>query len=119
MRLFIIMLVLAIGFSGFLSTAHAFEIGGCNASEIGEQCLDDKSMADHKDSNKNQKQSDAKEIQHFCLNCGHCGAAHATVISNQLVFISRKMASVFNGYNKIDLANQFVFSIKRPPKFIV
>lgn len=120
MRLFTIILVLALGFSGFLSTAHAFEVGGCDSSEIGQQCLDDKSiMADQEDSNKNQKQSDSKEAPHVCLNCGHCSTAHATAIYNQSAFINFKIASVFNGYNKVDLANQFIFSIKRPPKFIV
>jgi hypothetical protein len=128
MRIILMILVVAIGFGGYMAAAHAFGSVPCNS--VMEQVINENTLPNdimdiskcleyqvEKDQPKNAD-NDKSSHKTSCLDCSHCCASHAAGLINVgliLDFPSQKL----NPPKDQILAGEYLFSLLRPPKSLV
>lgn len=115
MRTLIMIIILAIAFSGYSAAAHAFSMESCDPVAI-EQPVH---CADHQDSKSSDHSADThKSATNACLDCHHCCASHAVGLSDYSVIhppqAERHVATLADGYS-----DYFSFSLLRPPRTLI
>lgn len=122
MRVFLIMLIFAIGFSGFSAVAHAFDSQTCDQMMSVENAPLDK-MADKMDCAEHVKKTDSqekssKEGKHLCLSCGHCCVSHVAITQHNIQFNAHIIKTAYP-HTDISLDDNVISGLKRPPKSLV
>jgi len=132
MRITLILLIFAIGFSGYSAAAHAVGHQFCDQAMM-VQIEDDNTeeyatsvdMSDCPEHNKfyqgQQKDADTENVttKEKCIDCTKCCASQVMNL-NDYRSIFFPQSSVLEPTN-VDLLHtgDFLFSLKRPPKFII
>lgn len=114
MRILILTLILAIGFSGYSAAAHAFAMESCGSAAIEKtDCADhhDNQISDH---GSDQHQSD----KGVCLDCHHCCSSHAAGLPDYSVDYPPQ-ARLHHPAPADVYSDHFAFSLLRPPKSLV
>lgn len=118
MRIFLTLLVFAIGFSGFSTVAHAFDSQSCTQIMSAENVLSSNmDCAGHANDDKKQEKS-SKDGKHLCLDCGHCCVSHAAIIQHSLNFDTPIIKTAFS-FIHINVDDNVISGLKRPPKALV
>lgn len=128
MRVLLMLLIFAIGFSGYSAAAHAFGHESCDPAMM-MQMADDSAehegmdMSDcpgHEADQDQQKDADADKSSSKgkCMDCTHCCTSHAVSISEYSVGFLPP-SSVLNPPPLNLSAGDFLFSLLRPPKSLV
>jgi hypothetical protein len=118
MRIFLTLLVFAIGFSGFSTVAHAFDSQSCTQIMSAENVLSSNmDCAGHANDDKKQEKS-SKDGKHLCLDCGHCCVSHAAIIQHSLSFDTPIIKTAFS-FIHINVDDNVISGLKRPPKALV
>lgn len=119
MRVLILLLIFCIGFSGFSTAAHAIEPSHCGSSSLVE--VDDSTSAavdDCTEMSQKSKSGESKEQGHVCLNCGHCCVSHLALADLDITVDVPVIKSTFTIVDS-DVDNDFISTLKRPPKSLV
>lgn len=122
------LLIFAIGFSGYSAAAHAFGHQSCDPAMM-EQMADDSvehegmDMSDcsgHHADQDQQKDADTDKTasKGKCMDCTHCCTSHAMSLSDYGVALIPQ-ASVFAPTSVDQRVGDFLYSLKRPPKSFV
>ena len=120
MRIFLMVLIFAIGFSGYSAAAHAFSMDSCGKAALEKSIDQDKNCADHQGHQAASPQDDHghKSGKTVCLDCHHCCAAPmAGIPAISMNFpppVKAQHVLPSFGYSD-DLA----FSFLRPPRTLV
>ena len=117
MRVLVILLIFAIGFSGFSAAAHAFDSQKCAQGVSLEKNMS--SMDDCHDGAANKDDnSGTKDGKHLCLTCGHCCVSHVAMPAMGLM-MSDTVVSL--SYTAVDtsLDGDILSGFERPPKSLV
>lgn len=111
MRMLIMLLIFAIGFSSYVSAANAFSAKDCaGARAVMADC------ADHADMGIKKQASD--EAMTICLDCHHCCTSHVLdVMASDFVF--REHAASLYAPVVLNRTGDFLFSLLRPPRSFV
>lgn len=110
MRVLLLIMMFAIGFSGFATVAHAFADADCVLSDTGHHA---DNSADQLD--KNSEQTAQKQ----CLDCAQCCASHHAVILPQLVVPVPEQAARLALLPPVDQDGFYYPSLLRPPRNLV
>ena len=128
MRVFLMIMIFAIGFSGYSATAHAFGHEYCDQAMMVQ--VDDHTgvhgnidMSDcpgHQADQDQQKDADTDKADSKgkCMDCNDCCTSHAASLSDYSVGFSQPL-SVLNPLPLNLSAGDFLFSLLRPPKSLV
>lgn len=125
MRLFFMVLIFAIGFSGYSAAAHAYGSDSCNPNvkietssmdrQITPDCSDHENNNQQKDSNQNHSMD--KSASHSCC-ASHCCVIKAMDGADYKISyhpMKERPIIVFKGVSSSD----FLFGIFRPPRLTV
>ncbi|MGE0252119.1 MAG: hypothetical protein AB7G80_05330 [Dongiaceae bacterium] len=117
MRILILLLIFAIGFSGFSAAAHAFDSPKCGQSLSAEKT--DGAQNDCASHLKNDSKEDqtSKDAKHSCISCGHCCTAHATITQFSVNVEVPVRKTAFTNINS-DPDDDFISGLKRPPRIL-
>lgn len=126
MRVFLMLLIFAIGFSGYSAAAHAFGPDSCDPAmkaEMVESGMDhDMDMSDcpghQADQGKQVDADQSKSSKTKCMDCTHCCTSHAISLPNYSVNFP-PLAAVLNPQPMHGYVDEFFFSLLRPPKSLV
>ncbi|HBR68083.1 MAG TPA: hypothetical protein DEA55_01770 [Rhodospirillaceae bacterium] len=115
MRVLILMLVFAIGFSGFAAAAHTFDSSQCGQTFFVEK-MDDTQIdcAKHLDSGAKGGQK-SKDVSHSCANCGHCCMSHAALSQFGINIVVPIHKTAFPNID-VEPEDDFISGLKRPPR---
>lgn len=123
MRVLILLMILSLGFSGFSTAAHAVESSHCGsaasfeAHDSSATMLDD--CADNgKETAQKDKCSESNEQKHACVSCGHCCVSHFALTAFGVSVDLPAIKSTFTIVDS-DVDNDFISTLKRPPKSLV
>lgn len=118
MRILILMLVFAIGFSGFSAAAHAFDSSKCGQIFSVEKT--DGVQNDCASHSKSDSQNDptSKDAKHSCLTCGHCCTSHAALPLFSISIAVQVQKNAFANLNS-EPDDDFISGLKRPPRILV
>jgi len=120
MRVFFMLLIFAIGLSGYSAAAHAFAPDSCNPAmkaEMADQRVDVSDCAGHQDDQGKQASPDQdKKSDKICLDCAHCCASHSMGLSNYDFGFPELEASYLSPSPEVDNNRDFIASMLRPPK---
>lgn len=123
MRVFFMLLIFSIGFSGYSAAAHAFAPDSCNPAmqaEMSGQGVDMVDCADHQDAQDNQAGTDQdKNSDKICLDCTHCCASHSMSLSNYDFGLPEPEASRLSPALEASHNSDFIASMLRPPRSLV
>lgn len=123
MRLFVMLLIFAIGFSGYSAAAHAFMKESCNPVVMAQAASVEVDMPcpGHSAVEQNQQEDTDQSDQASkgkCMDCTHCCVSHAFNMPESSFNFLQPSAELnpltVNGY-----AGDFLFSLLRPPKSLV
>lgn len=122
MRVFLMLIIFALVFSGYSAAVHAFGKESCNpvaVSDVAEDSMDMSDCPGHQTKPEYQQDSQtAKTTKGNCMDCTHCCASHAINLLNHAAdFPSR--AAVLNPPPVNRFAGEYLFSLLRPPKSLV
>lgn len=118
MRVFLMLIIFAIGFSGFSTVAHAFDSQSCAQIMSAENVQsNDMDCAGHANSGEKQEKS-SKDGKHLCLNCGHCCVSHAALTQPSFNFNPPVIKTAFS-FMHMNVDDNVVSGLKRPPKHLV
>lgn len=122
MRVFLMLLIFAIGFSGYSAAAHAFGPDSCNPAameKMADQGMDMSDCPGHQTDQDEQTDTDqSKSSKTKCMDCTHCCTSHAISLSNYSINFP-PLAAVLNP-QPLDLrVGDYFFSLLRPPKSLV
>lgn len=118
MRVFLMLLIFAIGFSGFSTVAHAFDSQSCVQMMSAENVQsNDIECAGHASKTEKQQNS-SKDGKHLCLNCGHCCMSHAVTPQDYINFSAPVFKTVFS-FMHMNVDDDVVSGLKRPPRTLV
>lgn len=128
MRVFLMLLIFAISFSGYSAAAHAFGHESCDPAMMA-QMADDSvehegmDMSDcpgHQANEDQQKDADADKStsKGKCMDCTHCCTSHAMSLSDYGVALLPQ-TSVLAPTSVDQRVDDFLYSLKRPPKPLV
>ena len=118
MRVFVMMLIFAIGFAGYSAAAHASAQDSCNPA----MAKDIKSFdcADHQaghDQKKDASPDNDASGKGKCPDCNHCCAFHAAgLFSHDAMSIIPPGAAIPGWKPVTGLAGDYLSSLLRPPK---
>ena len=121
MRVLLVLLIFAIGFSGFSAAAHAFDSKKCHEA-ISVETQDKASMHDcpeHAAAQQDQSvDKDGKKDKHLCLSCDHCCVSHTGFPQFGYTPYAPDRSDT---YEVVDTAmvDNTVSGLKRPPKHLV
>jgi hypothetical protein len=126
MRVFLMLLIFAIGFSGYSAAAHAFGPDSCDPAMKAEMTnagmdhgLDMSDCPGHQaDQDKQTDADQSKSSKEKCMDCTHCCTSHAVNLSDYSVNFLQPTAvlhpSLVHGY-----VDGLLTSLLRPPKSLV
>lgn len=120
MRVFFMLLIFAIGFSGYSAAAHAFGPDSCSpAMKVGmaDQGVDMADCASHQDNQVSPDQD--KDSDKICLDCTHCCASHSMSLSNYDFGLPEPEASRLSPSLEESHNSDFIASMLRPPRSLV
>ncbi len=123
MRVFLMLLIFAIGFSGYSAAAHAFGPDSCDPAMKAETTNTDMDhgmdMADcpghQAEQNKQIDADHSKSAKTKCMDCTHCCTSHAINLPNYSVNFP-PLAAVLSPQPMHGYVDEFFFSLLRPPK---
>ncbi len=126
MRVFLMILIFAIGFSGYSAAAHALSHEFCNPmmeQADGDSSHKDMDMSDcpgHAAGKDQQKDTDqdkgAKKGK--CMDCSHCCPSHAMSLLNYSLSLPL-LSDLLNPKPMYGHVDEVFFSLLRPPKSLV
>lgn len=123
MRVLLMLLIFAIGFSGYSAAAHAFAPDSCNSTikaELAGQGADMADCADLQDDQDRQADSgQGKNSDKICLDCTHCCASHAMNLPNYDFGLPKPESSRLSPSLEAVNNSDFIASMLRPPKSLV
>lgn len=129
MRILLMLLIFAVGFSGYSAAAHAFGHETCDPAvmaqmaddnDVEHQAMDMSDCPGHQVDQGHQKDADTDKTANKgkCMDCTHCCTSHAMSLPDYRV-IALPQTSV-SDLNSVDLlVGDFLYSLKRPPKSLV
>lgn len=122
MRVFLMLLIFAIGFSGYSAAAHALGPDSCDPVTMEKMADTGMDMSDcpgHQADQDQQKDSDqGKSSKAKCMDCTHCCTSHAISLPNYSVNIP-SLKAVLNPQPMHGHVDEVFFSLLRPPKSLV
>lgn len=123
MRLFVMLLIFAIGFSGYSAAAHAFMKESCNPVVMAQAASVEVDMLcpGHSAVEQNQQEDTDQSDQASkgeCMDCTHCCTSPVLGLSIQSNSFSSQ-ATVLNPLTEAVHHSDFLFSLLRPPKSLV
>lgn len=127
MRVFLMLLIFAIGFSGYSAAAHAFGHESCDPAmmmqmtdDAAHEGMDMSDCPGHQADQDQQKDASADKStsKDKCMDCTNCCTSHAVSLSDYSVGFSPP-SSVLNPSPLNLSAGDFIYSLKRPPKSLV
>jgi len=122
MRVFLILLIFAIGFSGYSAAAHAFGKDSCNPAAMSKMVDEGMDMSDcpgHQADQDQTKDTDAgKTAQEKCMDCTHCCASHAMNLPDYSMSF-QPQTTVLNLPPTTGIDGDYLLSLLRPPKSLV
>lgn len=122
MRVFFMLLIFAIGFSGYSAAAHAFMQGDCDPvsmSKMTDKGMDMSDCPGHtgdKDAKKDVEPSKTSKAK--CMDCTHCCMTHATFHQNSMTAFPQIASIVIPSIDSGE-ARDNLFSLLRPPRSLV
>ncbi len=117
MRVLIVLMILAINFSGFSTAAHAFTDVFCD-SVSGQQVEAGAECPDHQLTSASEKGTAgdlAGKAQ--CLDCIHCCGGHVYNMPLASLPVQAVVTPVTYPVLTDNIAGDYAFSLLRPPKF--
>lgn len=120
MRILLVLLIFAIGFSGFSAAAHAFDSQNCHEATSAEKkeagAFPD--CPEHAATQSQTADSSTQDDSHVCVNCDHCCSSPLgfSQFSGTLDIPERSEAFALADAAMADSA---VSELKRPPKYLV
>ena len=122
MRVFFMLLIFAIGFSGYSAAAHAFSQDDCaptSVSEAKDQQTDMSDCPGHKGGKNIKSDTESgKTSKAKCLDCSHCCMAHVTLNQNYTVPLP-PLTGILSPSHESGKARESLFSQLRPPRHFV
>jgi len=130
MRVFLMLLIFAIGFSGYSAAVHAFGHGSCDPAMM-MQTADDNSAAhasmdmpdcpEHRAHQDQQKDAGVYKTasKDKCIDCTHCCASNAMSLPDYGGASFLPQASILAPTSVDQSVGDFLYSLKRPPKSLV
>lgn len=126
MRVFLMLLIFAIGFSGYSAAAHAFGPDSCNPTMKAEmadsnmdQGMDMSDCPGHQaDQDKQTDNDQSKSSKAKCMDCTHCCASHAMNLPEYSMNF-QPQATVLNLPPTTGIDGDYLMSLLRPPKSLV
>lgn len=117
MRVLIVLLMFAIGFSGFSTTAHAFSDVLCD-SGISQQMDSDSECADHQMAPDVKKDTGGElAAKDKCIDCMHCCSGHVYSLTVSVLPMQAIFVPVTYPVLTDRIAGDYAFSLLRPPQF--
>ncbi|MDP2205012.1 MAG: hypothetical protein Q8K65_01750 [Alphaproteobacteria bacterium] len=120
MRILLVLLIFAIGFSGFSAAAHAFDSQNCHeATSAGEKeagALHD--CPEHAEAQSQTADSNSQDNSHICLNCDHCCVSYLGFPQFSSTSDTPDRSETFEPVDAA-MADSAVSKLKRPPKYLV
>lgn len=118
MRILLMILVFAIGFSGFPAAAYAFSKDSCDSAILSQLAdTNHEGCSDHHQDQK-EKASHDKAEKSKCLDCAHCCTSHAFNASSYSLKFHLEARKVFPILKDRPIGD-YHFSLLRPPKALV
>jgi hypothetical protein len=128
MRVFLMFLIFAIGFSGYSAAAHAFGHESCDPAmmmqmadnTVEHEGMDMSDCPGHQADQDQQKNVDTDKTasKGKCMDCTHCCTSHAINLSDYSVKIS-SLEAALNTQPIHGHVDEVFFSLLRPPKSLV
>lgn len=123
MRVFLMLLIFAIGFSGYSAAAHAFGSDSCNPAameKMADQGMDMSDCPGHQADQDEQTDTDqGKSSKTKCMDCTHCCTSHAISLSNYDFDLPEPEISRLSPTLEAIHNSDFIASMLRPPKSFV
>lgn len=126
MRVFLILIIFAIGFSGYSAAAHAFGPDSCDPAMKAEmsasgmdQGMDMSDCPGHQaDQDKKTDADQSKSSKTKCMDCTHCCASHAMNLPDYSMSF-QPQTTVLNLPPTTGIDGDYLMSLLRPPKSFV
>lgn len=120
MRILLVLLIFAIGFSGFSAAAHAFDSQNCHASSSdgGKEAGALSDCPEHAATQSQTLDSSNQGDTHTCLNCDHCCVSYLGFPEFSDTFDVPDSSEAFT-LTDAAMADSAVSGLKRPPKHLV
>lgn len=121
MRIFLMILIFAIGFSGFPVAAYAIDDAHClsaDAKAVDFSPAHDLSKDSQDKAQSKQSQDKNGDAKHACFSCGHSCTAYGAVFLPP-VMAAAPMAKESFAVTHDDVKDSLPSFLKRPPKFAV
>ena len=125
MRVLLMLLIFAIGFSGYSAAAHAFGHESCNPmmqqanTDSDHKNMDMSDCPGHQAEQDQSKEADQdKTSKTKCTDCTHCCTSHAMGLPSYSFYLP-PLAAALNPQPMHGYVDEFFFSLLRPPKSLV
>lgn len=122
MRVFLMLLIFAIGFSGYSAAAHAFGPDSCNSAateKMADQGMDMSDCPGHQaDQDKKADADQSKSSKTKCMDCTHCCTSHAISLPDYSMNF-QPQTTVLNLPPTSGIDGDYLMSLLRPPKSFV
>lgn len=115
MRVFIVLMIFLINFSGYSTAAHAFSDVFCD-SKSGKQVESTMHCPDHQTS-ENQKDTGDFNDHSQCPDCVHCCSGHVFNLSLTAPAAQTVFMPIAYPVLSDSVSGDYLFSLLRPPKF--
>lgn len=123
MRMFLMLLIFAIGFSGYSAAAHAFGPDSCDPAameKMMDQGTDVSDCPEHQADQDKQKDSDtSKTSKAKCIDCTHCCTSHAINFTDYSINFLLPLSSLLSPRPIHGHVDEVFFYLLRPPKSLV
>lgn len=115
MRVFLMLLIFAIGFGGYSAAAHAFADVSCNSVTMSHDTAGMTDCPEGQAETSKADNSNGTASKGACLDCTHCCASHALGLSAYSHSFPPQ-ASILNPLTEAVHHSDLLFSLLRPPK---
>lgn len=122
MRVILMLLIFAIGFSGYSAAAHAFGPDSCDPAMMTKLVDSGMDMSDcpgHQADQDQQKNADQDKFANGkCMDCTHCCGSHAMNLPDYSMNF-QPQATILNFPPPTGIDGDYLMSLLRPPKSLV